>query len=364
VNAMVRALLPAVLGAVALSAAGCVAPGGAMQTDPNKARIDARDALRQAAESPDRFARSAALEAMAEVWGPAAAGSYMEGLNDPYPNVRFAAAMAIGDVRYAPAASKLQTMAQFKAEGAERDKRAYIGVVYALHRLGRTRHTRDLGTLLFDREAPVRANVAMVMGKMGEPSAVAMLRSLAHREQKPRVRIQAWEALAVLGDQRSVMSIEARARVPFPLDSQLVALQALGRLRTRSSIGLLRRVLNSSKQPPQARVRAAESLAKTSGTDDYGFRLCLASVRHPRQVMEAAIQEATGKAGRVENNDVSMLRELAVTALGWMDRPEAIDSLHPLLKNDSARIRVVAARSILRLLPDQEAGQLPAKAKK
>lgn len=349
-NAMVRAVLPAVLGAAALAAPGCLG-SGAMQTDPRKARIDSRDALRQAAESPDRFARSAALEAMAEVWGPSAAGSYMEGLNDPYPNVRFAAAMAIGDVRHAPAKAKLLTMAKFKVEGAERDKRAYVGVIYALYCLGDTRHTRDLGTLLFDRQKHVRANVAMVMGKIGEPSAVAPLRSLAHQEQQPEVRVQAWAAMAVLGDERSVMSIEARARVPFPLESQLVALQALGRLKTRSSIGQLRKVLNSSRQPPQARVRAAESLARVSETDDYGFQLCLTSVRQPREVMEEAIKKATGRTGKIEGRDVATLRELACSALGWMGRPEAIDALHPRLRDDNARIRVVAARSILRLLP-------------
>ena len=349
-NVMVRVLLPAAMGVAALAASGCFGPTG-LQTDPKKARIDARDALRQAAESPDRFARSAALEAMAEVWGPAASGSYMEGLNDPYPNVRFAAAMAIGDVRYAPARATLRTMAQFKTEGAERDKRAYVGVLYALYRLGDTRHTRDLGKLLFDREENVRANVAMVMGKMGEPSAVGPLRTLAYQEQKAEVRVQAWAAMAVLGDERSVMSIEARARVPFPLDSQLVALQALGRLKTRSSIGQLRRVLSSSRQPPQARVRAAESLARISETDDYGYQFCLASVRQPREVMAAAIKKATGEVGKIEARDVAMLRELACTALGWMGRPPAIDALHPLLRDSDARIRVVAARSILRLLP-------------
>ena len=309
--------------------------------DPEKAWIDAKSALLQAVDDESPLTRTNAIEALGETLGQEAGAVFLEGLGDAHPTVRFASAMVVGDLRYAPGKDRLARMAQDKQ--AEPDRRVLCGVLYALHRLGDDRFTGELGRLLFDAEAEVRANAAMAMGKTGAPSAIGPLKTLLGDELNPKVRWQIRESLALLGDMPSMLRLEGFARQPDPA-LRLLAISALGRIRSDTAVPALRKLL-SKRNPPRVRVSAAGMLARLCEVDPSGFELCLASVRDPA----AVLRKHGGRAGTAPPAQCSSLRQLAARSLGWMGRTEALDALHAVLSSQAGSARVAAAMGILRL---------------
>ena len=127
-----------------LAGAGCNGRKYVMTGDPVVARSRALTTLNRAARDSDNFTRAKAIEAMVGVLGAQGGQAYISALDDPAPNVRFSAAMAVGDLKYAPALPRVLAMARYKQPGAERQWSVYCGVIYAMHRLGRPEQTGRL----------------------------------------------------------------------------------------------------------------------------------------------------------------------------------------------------------------------------
>ena len=90
--------------------AGSLAPLGCGQVNwvagaisPDGTYVDARTTLLQAAISENSVTRANAMEAIGLTLGPSSGGILLQALDDENVNVRFAAAMAIGDMGYPPA---------------------------------------------------------------------------------------------------------------------------------------------------------------------------------------------------------------------------------------------------------------------
>ncbi len=331
-----------------MCAGGCAEQGPrVMQTDARNAVIDARAAIRQAAEDADPTVRMHAIEAMAEVLGTQCGSAFVQNLDDPNPMIRFAAAMAIGDTKYTPAREKLLTM----VGKGEVNKIAFIAAAYALSRMNSLPPAagNELGRMLTDPEKETRALTAMAMGRMGEASAIGPMKAVLADEHDPMVRIQLTESLAVLGDLRSTETLEAYAKWQY-MDERLVAIPALAKARCRRASPVLQSLLNP-KQPPQVRVAAAGALAVLGEVDEEAIAFCVEAIRYPKEMLAAAY----GGARQVTPADVSSLRQLAAMSLGRTKRTELVDVLHPLLFDKDGSVRVAAAMSILRLLPSVEA---------
>ena len=328
---------------------GCAEPE-ATRIDPQMAFIDASAALRQAADDPDPVTRANAIEAIAQTTGVTEGAIFEQGLDDPYPAVRFAAAMAIGDMLYEPARDLLVRMARREDEDrrAEPDKRVFCGVIYALHRLGDTSVTAQLGPLLFDAEKEVRSNAAMVMGGIAEPSALPALRMRLGDEHDPAVQLQIVEAMATLGDSGSAALMESYTKTQF-LEDRLVAISAMERVRSGRAGAVLRGLLTEA-QPPRVRVAAVGALGRMGETSDQGRWICTRAARNPKRFL----RESRIVQGESSDVEILSLQRLAAISLGWMKDQNAIGVLHPLLKSDDGPVRVAAAMSILRLLKARE----------
>ena len=332
-----------------LAGPGCNGRRYVMTGDPVEARARALTTLHRAARDADNYTRAKAIEAMVDVRGTRGGHAYVTALDDSAPNVRFAAAVAVGDLKYAPARPRILAMARYKQPGAERQWSVYCGVVYAMHRMGHPEQTGRLGKLLFHEGPVVRANAAMVMGRLGEPSAIAPLRSLYEDEQKINVKLQALESMARLGDAWSMDKIESHAIDPFPV-AKLVALRLMSELGARRTVmPLCSSIVSSQHQQPQARVLAAGAMARRGTVTDYAYDLCLTSAGDPAGVMKAAMGGAYD-ARTADPMMATTLRRLAVISLGWMKRTHAVDVLEELLDDPDGGVRVGAAMSILRLL--------------
>jgi len=335
-----------------------------MTGDPALARSRAMAALYAATGDSNEVTRAKAVEATVDVLGGRGGELYIKALDDPSPKVRFAAAMAVGDLRYAPAKDRLLAMMNFKVPRAERHYSVYCGAIYALHRMGRSEHTSELGQLLVHEGGLVRANAAMVLGRLGERSAIVPLRTVCNKEDEGDdegilVKLQALESMARLGDARSMATLESYAAGQF-LGKKLVALRVLGELGSDRTVMVLRSVVESPYHQPQARALAAGSMARLGTVTDHAYELCLTSAGDPDGVMRTALGKAYNPltAGPTM---INMLRELSVISLGWMKRPHAVDVLVGLLDDENGGVRVAAAMSILRLLPTSSdpAGMTP-----
>jgi HEAT repeat protein len=331
--------LAAVLGA---AAAGCEPMVLPAEADVARAKGDAGITLRQAAEDEDPMTRSHAIEAMAQVLPRDSGPMFAQALEDGNPAVRFAAAMATGEVKHLPAKAKLLDMAKDKK--LEPDKRVFCAVIYALHRLEDDSFTYAIGQLLFDPESEVRADAAMVMGKMGEPSATGPLKALLTDEQEPLVQLQIHESLAMLGDTRSRHILEAYIK-GYYLDLRLAAIPAFAKVDTRRAAYVLARLLAEDKSP-HIRVVAAGQLSEIGQAEETGYRLCLSAARDP----EAVMKDAYGRDRTVNSVETRSLQRLAALSLGSMKRTEAVSSLHPLTKSPDGGVRVAAAMAIVRIL--------------
>lgn len=329
--------IPAVC-ALAIAAGGCGPTAGIGPVDPAKAFIDARSTLRQAAESTDPVTRSNAIEALSEVVGTEAGGVYLEALSDRLPVVRFAGAMAVAETQYAPAEATLVR----RAKETEPDSAVMCAVTYALHRLGNDEYTWVLGKLLFDDDAETRANAAMVMGLMGEPSAQGPLKALLADEQQEAVRLQARAALARLGDSESKVRLRAYVKGYF-LDLRLAAIPAMADINPPGAAGDFRMLLDRQKAP-RVRVAAAGALARVADVDPAGYALCVRAMRDPRSVL----REGWGER-EIRDLEVESLQALAALSLGRMGRYDAIPVLREHLESPVGAVRVAAALSILRI---------------
>ena len=330
-----------------LAAVGCE-PASVTPGDVSNAIIDARTALRRAAEDPDGLTRSHAIEAMAKVMPQESGVLFVQALDDEKPVVRFAAALAVGETKYAPAKDKLVAMANDKK--AEPDKRVLCAVIYALDRLGEKSYNYELANLLFDQDSPdARGNAAMVMGKMGEPSAIGPLKTLLVDEKDPAVQLTTYESLAILGDTRSQYLLEAYVRGPFQ-DLRLEAIPALAKVDSRRASYVLHGLLDNDKNP-RVRVAAAWQLAELGEMAESGYRLSVDAARNPQQI---TLDAYGGDRTKVKDVEVLSLQRLAAIALGTMKRTEAVGTLHRLLKSPDGGVRVAAAMAVIKLLGPNE----------
>jgi len=307
--------------------------------DTTKVYIDARTTLYQAAEDPDPRVRTTALEALANTEGTEAGAVMLQALRDPYAPVRFAAAMAIGDTRYAPARPILLKM----IKDPSLPKKLKCAIIYALHCLGDDTYTTELGHLLRDKDKWVRAQAATIMGKMGEPSAIGPLKSIQRTDRDPVIQLEVTEALAILGDKRSIRLLEAFTKSQN-LEDRLIAAQALGKTSSLSPAPILKQLLNDTRQEPVVRVAAAASLARLG--QSVRTHLLLEAATNPAKVL----RKARGKDAELRPIDIISLQTVAIRALQYIHEPETIRVLTPLLRSPKGAVRVAASETLLKLL--------------
>lgn len=309
--------------------------------DTTKVYIDARTTLYQAAEDPDPRVRTMALEALANTEGTQAGAVMLQALRDPYAPVRFAAAMAIGDTRYAPARPILLKM----VKDPSLPKKLKCAVIYALHCLGDDTYTTELGRLLRDKDKWVRAQAATIMGKMGEPSAIGPLKSLQRTDRDPVVQLEVTEALALLGDKRSIHLLEAFTKSQN-IEDRLIAAEALGKTSSIDSVPILKQVLEDNRQEPAVRVAAAASLARLG--QPVRTPLPLEAAANPTKVLK----KARGKDAELRPIDIISLQTIAIRSLQYIPESETeiIKVLLPLLRSPKGAVRVAASETLLKLL--------------
>src|SRR5438045_4205666 len=167
--------------------------------------------------------------------------------------------MAVGELRIIEARPQLLKMVY------DENRNVQVGVRFALHRLGDKRLSHDLEHYASDPDPGVRANTALALGLLGEPSALKILRPMA-LNRNTMVFLQVAEARWRLGDEAALKDL-VTASVSRYADDQIIAFLAIAGPRDQRVIEHLRGGLTA--EYPEVRLVAARAVGMLGSDEGY-----------------------------------------------------------------------------------------------
>jgi HEAT repeat protein len=293
-------------------------------------RSGAASILRAASRSNWAALRANAIEA-SKSSKPLLAEIAPRGLVDENRGVRFVACMAIGESRDRDLGVLVQPLVQDESASVR------AAAMLALSRCGHTVDLTPIAAMLADNEPEVRANAYLVLGELGNRSAVPLIRDSIGRGMKlvnpiraRLVDLTAAEALVKLGDDREIEPLRAALFAPpEQAELTLVACDAIGRLRDEVSRPMLERLLSVSgdgRRSPEIRIAAARALMRIGDATPAALSIAREYLGNPD--------------GRI--------RSQAAALLGQVRTPESFDLLSRLLRDADPTVQVSAAAGIER----------------
>ena len=256
-------------------------------------------------------------------------------LADPNPAVRFSACMAVGRARLTLFAPAVKPLLQ------DTNLAVRAGAIFALQRLGQHPDQSLLAGMSGAKDLTIRGIAIFVLGELGNPSAVPVLRDALQRPtdntNPMRARIvdlQTAEALAKLGDLSQLDPVRAALLAPGE-QAELMCLgaQILGNVKDQSSEAMLLGIVAArgrTERPAEVRLLAGEAAIK------------MGSARTP-EILTMARMLLTSR--------MPMVRAQAATTLGAGGLPSDTASIAPLLRDPNALVQLAAAQAILRCTP-------------
>lgn len=241
--------------------------------------------------------------------------------------VRFAAALAVGDFRYLPAKRRLKILLNAP------DRHTKIAAAYALSKLGSDNSLTIVKQALTAGDINLQANAALLLGKSGDKTAIQTLKvALKNRDSNNKVRIQIFEALAMLGDTDDVVlkRLWAAAFNAYAED-RIIAVRALGAIGTQKTKEIL--ITKLDDDVLAIRLAAAEQLGS------------LASSAGEPEVLDCLTKRAM--TARLDKAELEQVNVLAALAIGRIRTPALMKFLPKLLKNKSKFVRIAAAKAVL-----------------
>ncbi len=321
--------------------------------------------VQTAARGDDPFLRANAIEAMQSM--PERALPFAQlGLEDEHPAVRFTALVTIGKMRLrelGPAAGRMLD---------DPDDSVRAAAMFAARRCGEDVDISEMSTMLASFDPSLRSNVVMLLGMMGDQSALPMIQAHAkipmpsHRVDELRqtiVRVQFAEAQVLLGDWDAVSPLRAAVFSQYG-EVRVLAVTMLGRLRDTSIGAALVGIVRREDQPIELQLAAAEALSH------IGKR---ATIKE--------LLEGSGFVIQACGSDSPVLRAQAVITAGALERargrvyrqlmpsdPPAIwrlfedtryiQALSRLLEDPHPQVRLSAAAAVLRALDRRDSARL------
>lgn len=346
-----------------------IAPGAARAQGPDETRIlllqakpKAQAIIKAAGQSDDPRVRLAAIEG-AQHAPDVAFDLARDGLTDENPAVRFASLVMIGKL-------KLSDLSD-AAEDLTRDKNESVraAALFAVSRCGKDVNLSPLAGMLANGSSGARANAAMLIGQLGEPQAVDMLRDMADKPmprvssaERTWVRLQYAEAMIRLAPDDAEVLGAIRAAVYSNLDDvRVLAIQILGEVGDRSVQGGLAHIIKRDN-PIQVKIAAAQSLVRMGDTRaaDVLIKASNYDDKMLRKDLQGFLKQTGGQgpeAGVIRDlladeesraRAAAEVRAQAAIGLGYVDSKAAAQRLIALLNDSDLIVKVAAASAILR----------------
>lgn len=264
------------------------------------------------------------------------------GLMDENWGVRFVATMTIGQLQFHDSARLAVELLH------DPNPSVRAAAIFALKRNGYEVDITPMSRMLKDPSLRVRSNVALVLGEMGDSSAIMLLRdALTYDDPQSTVgemrifQLQVAEALIKLGDESAVSRVRAHLFTRGPAEGEVMALAAaiLGRVGARRYLGDLRNIVAMQgvyRNSAEVRLAALTSLSQLG--DPPAIEL-IVEYLGPKYRFDLAGKRMTG------------IRMQATYALSEVGSPQALPYLAQI--SDQSRdelVRIQAAAGLIRLI--------------
>jgi len=244
-------------------------------------------------------------------------------LEDPSMPVRFAAAVAVGDLEYSIARTSVSRALR------DPDHNVVVAASYAMGKLGDVEYYEVVRKALSSGNQTVRANAAFLLGRIGDTRAVELLKQVQRdKSSGDKVRFQALEARAELGDMTVLPKLWAVVYSGYA-DDKIMGVRAMGALGGAKARDIL--ITKLDDDILEVRLAAAEQLGRLR--DRTG----------QPEVMD--VFEKDLRAG-LENGALERVNVLTALAIGRICTPALRKYLPELMKDKSKSVRIAAAKAV------------------
>lgn len=243
-------------------------------------------------------------------------------LKDDFVPVRFAAALAVGDLEYYLALGPVKQLLK------DQDENVRIAAAYAMSKLGHPDSFKLLRKAIASSNQTVRANAVLLLGKSGDKRALKLLHwALRNRDSDDKVRFQAVEAMARLGDERVYSRLWAMLISAYA-DDRAMGVRAMGALGTGQAKNAMITMLDDDIL--EVRLTAAEQLGMLGYT-----------AGEP-EVLDVFTKNLT--AG-LDKEGIERVNVLTALAIGQIGTAPLTKFLQRFLKDESKFVRIAAAKA-------------------
>lgn len=279
--------------------------------------------IQEALADNDPLVRSRAIEVVASTRQLKLMPQVLQLLNDKSMPVRFAAALAVGDLEYSPAKRSLNQLLN------DNDVNVIIAAAYAMSRLGSFEHLQVLRKAAANEDQKVRANAVLLLGKSGDKSSLQLLwRTLQDKDSDDRVVYQSAESIAMLGDEQIFPKLWSMLISAYA-DVRLMGVRAMGKLGTPEAKNALIGMLGDDIL--EVRLVAAEQLGV--------FRN---PIGEPT-VLDVFRKKLTRTLDKQASERTNVLTALAIGQIRTLSLRKFLPQL---LANESKFVRIAAAKAV------------------
>jgi HEAT repeat protein len=282
--------------------------------------------VKAAFASPDTIECVYASEVVADAGLREMAPTLVKLLKGKTVPVRFAAAMALGDMKYMAAKPAIQ-----EALG-DSDQNVRMAAIYSMMRLGAGQaYIKQVYEGLSSKDPTIRANAALVLGKLRNQSALtALYWAMSDKDSDQDTRTQIAYSIALIGDEKiypTLWTLLINSFANYRIQG-IDAMGALGDAQARNAVYTMLR-----DDTLDVRLAAAEQLGVMH--EFSGENIVLEYLKHPVSSSDPI---------EVERRSVRAAR-----AVGSIGTAELAAFLPQLLQDKSPVVRLAAAKAVFQL---------------
>jgi HEAT repeat protein len=245
-------------------------------------------------------------------------------MQDDFVPVRFAAVLAVGDMEYSFARNSVKRLLK------DPDENVRIAADYAMSKFGADGKFELVRKAITSEDQTVRANAVLLLGKSGDKTSLKVLYwVLRNNYSDDKVKFQAAEAIAKLGDERIYPKLWA-ALISVYAEDRVMGVRAMGALGTIEAKNALITMLDDDL--PEVRLIAAEQLGMLGETTGEA------------EVLKVFMKNLTSG---MDKEEIERINTLAALAIGEICTPSLTQFLPQLLKDESKRVRIAAAKAVI-----------------
>jgi HEAT repeat protein len=277
--------------------------------------------LEAALKSNNTYLRSHAIEVVVQTLQKDMLPQVVKLTTDSSIVVRFAAATAMGDMQCFSCENVLVSMLN------DTDINVRIAASYGLVKLKQPKYHDLIIAAAKNTDQTVRANAALLLGKLGNRDDIPLLYEVLNdSESTDKVRMQAVESIARLGDERIYRTKLWALLISKFADDRVMGIRGMGALNTPDAQGAIVTMLQDDV--PEVRLAAAEQLAR------------LGDKRGEEQVVEYFKTSP-------DLNQMDVANGIAIMAIGYLGSSRLNSYLPPALASASGDLQLIAAQAVL-----------------